>query len=64
MNEREMPYWKIAAVYDLLRHDNPASDFDPRIYDPDYDLKICKKVPRSSSKLARPTPSRRNGSAW
>jgi maleamate amidohydrolase len=45
MNKREMPYWKIGAVYDLLRHDNPASDFDPRIYDPEYDLKICKKGP-------------------
>ena len=45
MNKREMPYWKISAVYDLLRHDNPASDFDPRIYDPEYDLKICKKGP-------------------
>jgi maleamate amidohydrolase len=45
MNKREMPYWKISVLYDLLRHDNPAAELDPRIYDPQYDLKICKKAP-------------------
>jgi maleamate amidohydrolase len=45
MNKREMPYWKISVLYDLLRHDNPAAELDPRIFDPEYDLKICKKAP-------------------
>ncbi len=45
MSEREMPYWKITAVRDTFRHDHPSSAFDARIYDPDYDLTICKKAP-------------------
>jgi maleamate amidohydrolase len=45
MNEREMPYWKITAVRDTFRHDHPSVALDPRIYDPDYDLVVCKKGP-------------------
>jgi len=45
MSKREMPYWKIAALYELLMQDNPAAAFDPRIYDEKYDLTICKKGP-------------------
>ena len=33
MNKREMPYWKISVLYDLLRHDNPAAELDPRAPD-------------------------------
>ena len=42
MNEREMPYWKVGAVRETFLHDHPSVALDPRIYDPDYDLKICK----------------------
>ncbi|OWU69202.1 hydrolase [Roseovarius sp. 22II1-1F6A] len=45
MNEREMPYWKITAVRETFRHDHPSVEIDPRIYDPDYDLTVCKKGP-------------------
>ena len=45
MNEREMPYWKITAVRETFRHDHPSTALDPRIYDPDYDLAVCKKGP-------------------
>ncbi|HEY0295472.1 MAG TPA: isochorismatase family protein [Bordetella sp.] len=43
MDEREMPYWKITATRELMRHGNKAAEFDPRIYDPGYDLAVCKK---------------------
>ena len=45
MNEREMPYWKITAVRETFRHDHPSAELDPKIYDPDYDLFVCKKGP-------------------
>ncbi|MBK0327882.1 isochorismatase family protein [Rhodobacteraceae bacterium F11138] len=45
MNEREMPYWKITAVRETFRHDHPSVELDPRIYDPAYDLLVCKKGP-------------------
>jgi maleamate amidohydrolase len=45
MNEREMPYWKITAVRETFRHDHPSAELDPRIYDADYDLRVCKKGP-------------------
>ncbi|MBY6152230.1 isochorismatase family protein [Vannielia litorea] len=45
MNEREMPYWKITAVRETFLHDHPSAELDPRIYDPEYDLKVCKKGP-------------------
>ncbi|MBS8227958.1 isochorismatase family protein [Vannielia litorea] len=45
MNEREMPYWKITAVRETFRHDHPSAALDPRIYDPEYDLVVCKKGP-------------------
>ena len=45
MNEREMPYWKITAVRETFRHDHLSTALDRRIYDPDYDLAVCKKGP-------------------
>lgn len=45
MNEREMPYWKISSVRETFLHDHPSAPLDPRIYDPDYDLFVCKKGP-------------------
>jgi maleamate amidohydrolase len=42
MNNREMPYWKITAVHETFLHGHPSTALDLRIYDPDYDLKICK----------------------
>jgi maleamate amidohydrolase len=45
MNEREMPYWKISAVRETFRHDHPSAGIDERVFDPDYDLAVCKKGP-------------------
>ena len=45
MNEREMPYWKISAVRETFRHDHDSAPIDPRVYDPSYDLAVCKKGP-------------------
>ena len=42
MNAREMPYWKVAVVRESFLHTHPSTEIDPRIFDPDYDLKICK----------------------
>jgi maleamate amidohydrolase len=43
--ERDMPHWKIAAVRDQFRLDHPSSALDPRIYDKDYDVVVCKFGP-------------------
>lgn len=45
MSEREMPYWKISAVRETFLHDHPSAALDSRIYDAEYDLKVCKKGP-------------------
>ena len=45
MNEREMPYWKISAVRETFWHDHPSAGIDERVFDPDYDLAVCKKGP-------------------
>lgn len=42
LNEREMPYWKVKAVHETFLHGHPCTELDPKIYDPDYDVKICK----------------------
>ena len=41
----DMPYWKVKAVRDDLIHGHPSTELDDRIYDPDYDVKICKTGP-------------------
>ena len=42
MNDREMPYWKVKAVRETFLHGHPSTELDPRIFDPGYDLRICK----------------------
>lgn len=42
LNRREMPYWKITAVHETFLHGHPSTELDPRIYDPDYDVAVCK----------------------
>ena len=44
-HEREMPYWKIKAVRETFLHDHPGSQFDARIYDPNYDVAVRKTAP-------------------
>jgi maleamate amidohydrolase len=41
-SEDDMPYWKVRAVREELRHDHPSTQLDERIYDAGYDVKICK----------------------
>jgi maleamate amidohydrolase len=38
----DMPHWKVSAVQETLIHGSHATEFDPRIYDPDYDVKLVK----------------------
>ena len=45
LNEREMPYWKVAAVRETFLHGHPGVALDPRIYDPSYDIAVTKKGP-------------------
>lgn len=42
MNEREMPYWKVAVTRETFLHTHPSVELDPRIFEPNYDLRICK----------------------
>lgn len=41
-DDGDMPYWKVKAVREELIHGHPSTQIDERIYDPDYDVKICK----------------------
>lgn len=41
-SKEDMPYWKIGALEDQLIHGHPATELDPRIYDPQYDVRLCK----------------------
>ncbi|MDD9981098.1 MAG: isochorismatase family protein, partial [Gammaproteobacteria bacterium] len=43
-NEDEMPYWKVKAVRETFIHGHPCTELDPRIYDPDHDIRICKSA--------------------
>jgi maleamate amidohydrolase len=44
-SERDMPYWKVGMVHDSFIHGHPSTELDPAIYDPDYDVVICKTGP-------------------
>lgn len=41
-SKADMPYWKVSAVLEGLIHGTHATELDPRIYDPDYDVRLCK----------------------
>lgn len=41
-SKADMPYWKVKAVREELTHDHPSTQLDERIYDPKYDVKMCK----------------------
>jgi maleamate amidohydrolase len=43
--ERDMPHWKITAVREQFKLGHPGSALDPRIYDKDYDVVVCKFGP-------------------
>lgn len=43
--ELDMPYWKITAVRKEFRFGEPSIELDPRIYDPNHDVTVCKKGP-------------------
>jgi maleamate amidohydrolase len=42
--ERDMPHWKVPATREFI-HGAPATEIEPRIYDPDYDVAVCKTGP-------------------
>ena len=44
-SRRDMPHWKIAAVHEQFLHGHPCTQIEPRIYDPDYDVALCKTGP-------------------
>jgi maleamate amidohydrolase len=41
----DMPHWKITAVREQYLHGHPSVALDRRIYDPDYDVVVCKTGP-------------------
>jgi len=41
----DMPYWKITSVREQFLHDHPSTALDPRGYDPNYDVAVCKTGP-------------------
>lgn len=44
-SERDMPYWKVAAVREQFIHGRPGMEIEPRIYDASYDVALCKSGP-------------------
>lgn len=44
-NERVMPHWKVGAVREQFLDDHPGSAMEPRVWDKDYDLVVCKSGP-------------------
>jgi maleamate amidohydrolase len=45
-SERDMGYWKVDALYQgFFFYGHPATRFDPRISDPDYDFQFTKGAP-------------------
>ena len=40
-SKRDMPYWKISALDDMVE-DDPSTESDPRTYDPNYDVAMRK----------------------
>ena len=41
-SRRDMPHWKITAVFEDLIEGHPSTEFDPRIYDAGYDVAMRK----------------------
>lgn len=44
-SERDMPYWKVGVVREQFLHGHPSTELEPRIYDRDYDVALCKTGP-------------------
>lgn len=44
-SERDIPFWKIDALYDHFWYGHPATAMDERIADPDRDYIFCKSAP-------------------
>jgi maleamate amidohydrolase len=42
---RDAPYWKIPPVLEQFHHGHPCTELEPKIYDADYDVVICKSAP-------------------
>ena len=41
-SQEDMPHWKVGVVREELIHGHPCTELDPRIYDPNYDVALCK----------------------
>lgn len=41
-SSRDAPLWKIPTVVNEFHHGHPSTELDPRIYDPAYDMTVCK----------------------
>lgn len=41
-NERDMPHWKVGMVHDSFIQGDASTELDSAIYDPDYDIVVCK----------------------
>lgn len=43
--ERDAPYWKIPPVIEQFRHGHPCTAIEPKVFDADYDVVVCKTGP-------------------
>ena len=53
---RDMPYWKVSKMAELLIHGHPATKLDPAIYDPDYDFAVPVATCYTAYQSARDMP--------
>lgn len=44
-SQRDMPYWKIERLYEEFIHGHPSTELEPKIYDENYDVAVCKTGP-------------------
>ena len=61
-NEKDMPHWKIPAMYNGdFFHGAEGIELDPRIYDKDYDFLVYKYAPSIFFSSAVPTYFNKHG---
>lgn len=44
-SERDMPFWKVDALYREFFHGQPSTEIESKVHDPDYDFTFCKSAP-------------------
>ena len=44
-SEKDLPYWKVAPMYEYFFKGDPATQIDPRVHDGAYDFTFSKSAP-------------------